>query len=163
MPRVYSVYARLVRPLAILVGGQPWLSRLNKQIVAFDRLLQRATRGRVSLVQLAGLDGLMLTVRGARSGILRSTPLLCVPHDGGWLVAGSNWGAPKPPAWVGNLGAASEATVGFEGRSYDVVPHEATGAERDELWTVMLRTWPNYAKYEARTDRRIRIFRLDPR
>lgn len=163
MPRVYSVYARLVRPLAILVGGQPWLSRLNKQIVAFDRLLQRATRGRVSLVQLAGLDGLMLTVRGARSGILRSTPLLCVPHDGGWLVAGSNWGAPKPPAWVGNLSAASEATVGFEGRSYDVVPREAAGAEREELWTVMLRTWPNYAKYEARTDRRIRIFRLDPR
>lgn len=160
---MYALYARLVRPLAILLGGQPWLPRINKQIVGFDKLLQRVTRGRVALVQLAGLTGLMLTVHGAKSGIPRSTPLLCVPHEGGWLVAGSNWGHPKPPMWVGNLSAADEATVDFEAKTYDVVPQEATGEERDELWAVMNRTWPNYAKYATRTDRTIRVFRLVPR
>jgi deazaflavin-dependent oxidoreductase (nitroreductase family) len=163
MPAVRSLYVRLVRPLAILIGGRPWLPRFNRQIVGLDRFLHRLTRGRLTLVQLAGLSGLMLTVRGARTGILRSTPLLCVPHDSGWLVAGSNWGAPKPPAWVANLSAADRASVGFRGRTYDVAPREATGAEREELWTVMVRTWPNYAKYQSRSDRRIRVFLLTPR
>ena len=39
----------------------------------------------------------------------------------------------------------------------------APGAERDELWAVMVRTWPNFATYEARTDRRIPVFVLTPR
>ncbi|WP_067430484.1 nitroreductase family deazaflavin-dependent oxidoreductase [Nocardioides jensenii] len=159
---MYDAYARLVRPLTILLGSQPWLPRINTQIVAVDRFIQRITRGRIGLVKLGGLTGLMVTVVGAKSGVTRRTPLLCVPHDGGWLIAGSNWGAPEPPAWVGNIAAASEASVNFEGRSYAVVPREAIGPERDELWTVMNRAWPNYAKYEQRTDRTIRVFHLRP-
>lgn len=77
---MYDAYARLIRPIAILLGGQPWLPRFNKQIVAFDRFLQRITRGRIGMVKLGGLTGLMLTVAGAKSGLPRSTPLLCVPH-----------------------------------------------------------------------------------
>lgn len=160
---MYALYARLVRPLAILIGGLPWLPRINRQLVAVDKRLQRLTRGRVGLVDIAGLSGLMLTVRGAKSGLLRSTPLLCVPHDGGWLIAGSNWGGSKPPAWVGNLAAASEAQVNFAGREHRVQPREAHGADYDRLWDVMVRTWPNYAKYAQRTERKIRIFQLTPR
>lgn len=156
-----DLYRRLVRPIAIALGGQPWLPRLNAQIVGIDRLLQRATRGRVALVNLAGLEGLMLSVRGAKSGLARTTPLLCVPHDGGWLVAGSNWGAPKPPAWVANLAAAESASVQFRGVRHDVTPREQTGADRARGWRVMVRTWPNYEKYAVRTGRAIRVFFLD--
>ncbi len=157
---VYELYARLVRPIAIALGSQPWLPKINRQLVAVDKFLQRITGGRVGLVALAALPGLMLTVRGAKSGIPRQTPLLCVPHEDGWLVAGSNWGHPKPPAWVGNVAAASEVTVNFRGREHRCRPHEAVGAERAELWAVMNVTWPNYAKYARRTDREIRVFRL---
>jgi deazaflavin-dependent oxidoreductase (nitroreductase family) len=160
MRAMHEIYARLVRPITILLGGQPWLPRFNAQIVAIDRFIQRLTGGRVSLVRIGGLPGLMLTVAGAKSGVPRTTPLLCVPHGDGWLIAGSNWGAPKPPAWVRNLAAASRASVNVAGREYAVTPHEAVGAERDELWAVMQRTWPNYAKYQQRTDRTIRVFRL---
>ena len=38
---------------------------------------------------------------------------------------------------------------------------ELEGDERARMWQVMLRTWPNYAKYEERTDRVIPVFRLD--
>lgn len=155
-----ALYARLVRPVAVFVGGRPWLPRFNRRIVALDRLLQKATRGRVGLVDLAGLHGLTLTVAGARSGIPRRTPLLCVPHADGWLVAGSNWGAPQPPAWVGNVAAADRASVNYRGTEWSVVPREVTGAERDQVWAVMTHAWPNYAKYEARTDRPIRVFHL---
>jgi len=161
-----DVYRRLVRPIAIALGGQPWLPKLNTQIVGIDRLLQKATRGKVSLVNLAGLQGVMLSVRGAKSGIERTTPLLCVPHEGGWLVAGSNWGAPKPPAWVANLSAAAErgetASVQFHGVRHVVTPLEQTGADKARVWRVMVQTWPNYDKYAERTGREIRVFFLDP-
>lgn len=40
---------------------------------------------------------------------------------------------------------------------------EVTGEERDRLWRVMVRTWPNYEKYAERTDRVIPVFALTPR
>ena len=157
---MYALYARLVRPLAILIGRQSWLPKFNTKIVAVDRFLQRITRGRIGVVKLGGLTGLMLSVVGVKSGVLRHTPLLCVPHADGWLIAGSNWGAPKPPAWVANIAAAHEASVNFDGREYAVLPREVTGEERDKIWIVMVRSWPNYAKYQERTDRDIRVFFL---
>ncbi len=158
---MFELYRRMVRPVAITLGGQPWLPKLNKYVVRVDRGLQRATRGRLGLVNLAGLEGLMLTVPGAKTGIVRTTPLLCVPTDGGWLVAGSNWGAQKPPAWVGNLAAAKTAGVQFEGVNYQVTAREQKGAEREVAWETMRRTWPNYDKYAERTSREIRVFFLD--
>jgi len=151
------------RWLAIRVGGLSWLPRFSPWIVRVDQLLRRLTRGRVTLLTFAGLPELFLTVPGRRSGIARTTPLLCVPDgDGAWLVAGSNWGAPRPPAWVGNLRAADTAVVEYRGRETTVRATELDGAERDRACATMLATWPNYAKYAARTDRLIPVFRLAP-
>lgn len=152
----------LFTPLARWFGRRSWLPRFLPQVTALDKAIHRLTRGRFGLLDLAGLPSLMLTVPGRKSGIPRTTPLLCVPHAGGWLVAGSNFGAPKPPLWVGNLRAASSATVGFKGRSYDVRWAELTGEERDRAWQVMTRTWPNYDHYQEHTDREIPVFELRP-
>lgn len=152
----------LLRPVAIRLGAQPWLPRFGRLIVGFDRLLQRLSRGRLTLLMLAGLPELMLVVPGRRSGIARSTPLLYVPHPDGHLVAGSNWGSPTPPAWVANLRAVDRATVTIGGRRQAVVPRLVTGPERAQMWQHMLRTWPNYAKYAQRTSREIPVFLLEP-
>jgi deazaflavin-dependent oxidoreductase (nitroreductase family) len=149
-------------PLAIRIGGLSWLPRFLRQITAVDKLIQRVTRGRWSLLRLAGLPGLMLTVVGRRSGISRRTPVLFVPYGAGQLIAGSNFGGPKQPAWVGNLRAAGRATVTVDGLSRDVVARELSGAEREAAWAQLLRTWPNYARYAERTSRVIPVFRLDP-
>lgn len=152
----------LLTPLAVRIGSISWMPKLLPQIVAVDKTLHRLTGGRVTLLDIAGLPNLTLTVVGRKSGIPRSTPLLCVPHDGGWLVAGSYFGGPQTPLWVGNLRAAGEARVETGHASYDVTARELAGEERDRMWQVMLRTWPNYAKYEERTDRLIPVFLLTP-
>ena len=152
----------LLTPLAVRIGAIPWMPKLLPQVVAVDRTLHRLTGGRVTLLDIAGLPNLTLTVVGRKSGIPRSTPLLCVPHDGGWLVAGSYFGGPQMPLWVGNLRSAGKARVETGHTSYDVTAREVTGEERDRMWQVMLRTWPNYAKYEERTDRVIPVFLLTP-
>lgn len=152
----------LLTPLAIKVGAQPWMPRFLPQIVATDRFLHKATRGRFGLLSLAGLPQLFLTVKGRKSGVERTTPLLYVPHPSGHLIAGSNWGQPKAPVWIVNLRAAGTARVTINGRTETVRPREVEEPERSRLWEHMLQTWPNYAKYQERTDRQIPVFVLEP-
>lgn len=153
----------LLTPLAVRIGSLPWMPRLLPQVVAVDKTLQRLTRGRVSLLDVAGLPNLALTVPGKKSGLPRTTPLLCVPHEGGWLVAGSYFGGPRTPVWVHNLRVTDTAEVSVGGRRVPVQWREVEGDERAAMWRVMLDTWPNYALYERRTDRTIPVFHLTPR
>lgn len=152
----------LLTPLAVRIGALSWMPRLLPQVVWFDTRLQRATRGRVTVLDLAGLPNLALTVPGRKSGIPRTTPLLCVPHEGGWLVAGSYFGGPDVPLWVGNLRACETALVRVDGVEHRVARREVEGAERAELWQVMVATWPNFTTYEERTARVIPVFSLTP-
>ncbi|HSE10438.1 MAG TPA: nitroreductase family deazaflavin-dependent oxidoreductase [Nocardioidaceae bacterium] len=152
----------VLTPVAVRVGRLSWLPKYQRYIVATDKAVHRLTRGRYGVLAVAGLPQLMLTVRGRKSGVPRTTPLLCVPHDGSFLVAGSNWGEPKLPVWVLNLRADPEPRISYRGRDMPVTVRETAGEERERLWRVMNRTWPNYDKYAERTDRVIPVFVLTP-
>lgn len=149
-------------PLAVRIGAIPWMPRLLPQITWLDKTIQRLTRGRWSILAIAGLPNLMLTVVGRRSGIARSTPLLCVPDAGSILIAGSNFGGAKAPVWVVNVRAAETVSVRFRGQTLTCTARELEGADREAAWAQMLLTWPNYAKYAERTSRLIPVFRLEP-
>lgn len=151
-----------MRALAIKVGGLKWLPRFLPVIVRVDMALRKLTRGRVTLLTFATLPELFLTVAGRKSGVKRTTPLLCVPHDGGWLIAGSNWGGPKAPVWVLNVEAADTVEVEYKGRTSTCRPRLLEGEERERAWAVMVDTWPNYNVYAERTDRQIKVFFLEP-
>ena len=151
----------LLTPLAIRIGALEFMPKLLPQVVWVDTRLHKFSGGRVTVLDIAGLPNLNLTVKGKKSGIERTTPLLCVPDGDTILIAGSYFGGPKMPLWVGNLRAAGgEAKVEFRKEKFAVQATELTDPERAEAWQVMLRTWPNYAKYEQRTDRLIPVFRL---
>ena len=150
----------LLTPLAVRIGAISWMPRLLPQITWVDKLIQRVTRGRLTLLDLAGLPNLMLTVIGRKSGIPRETPLLCVPYRGDILIAGSYFGSPKEPIWVKNLEANPEVKVRFRRRTTLMVARHLEGEERAAAWSHMLETWPNFARYEQRTDRRIKVFLL---
>lgn len=151
-----------LRGVAIRLGGVSWLPRLLPLITRVDRHVQRLSRGRLSIVGLAGLPGVLLTVPGRRSGIPRSTPLLCTPWRDGVLVAGSNFGDPRPPAWVLNVRAAKSITMTYRGRVRRGTATELYGAEREIAWAEMARLWPNYDAYAARAGRSIPVFWLRP-
>ena len=159
----YAPRMQPMRRVALALGAQPWLPRFAPAIVGLDRGIQRVTRGRVDLLTFAGLPEILLQVPGRRTGRLRSTPLLCVLHGDGWLVAGSNWGGPREPAWVGNVLAAEEPLVTYRGRTVAADARLLAGPERDEAWALMLETWPNYAKYAERTGRELPVVLLTPR
>lgn len=154
--------ANLLTPVAIWIGGISWVPRFLKQITAMDKFLQKVTRGKLSFVGIAGLPSMLLTVAGRKSGIPRSTPVLCVPYAGGHLIAGSNFGGPNEPVWVLNIRAADTVRVRIDGVEQEAVAREIEGAEREIAWSHMLKTWPNYAKYAERVDRIIPVFLVEP-
>jgi len=43
------------------------------------------------------------------------------------------------------------------------VARRLEGDEREAAWQRMLEVWPNFAKYEQRTERRIKLFLLTAR
>ncbi|HNM98528.1 MAG TPA: nitroreductase family deazaflavin-dependent oxidoreductase [Marmoricola sp.] len=152
-----------IKPVAVVLGRQPWLPKFAKSIVGLDLLIQKVSRGRLTLLSVAGLPELTLSVAGRKSGLIRRTPLLYAPHPAGPLVAGSNWGQEKPPAWVGNLRAAESASIEIKGRSSTVTPRELAGAEREAKLAEMTKVWPNYRHYVERAHPRvIPIFQLEP-
>src|SRR3954452_4224127 len=151
----------LFTPLAIRIGAIPWMPKLLPQVVWLDKNLHRVSGGRLTVLDIAGLPNLNLTVTGKKSGVDRTTPLLCVPDGDTILIAGSYFGGPKTPLWVGNLRASGGAATAEFGRErFRVQAAELSGEERAAAWRHMLETWPNYAKYEERTDRTIPVFRL---
>ncbi|MFD7427740.1 nitroreductase family deazaflavin-dependent oxidoreductase [Streptomyces sp. NPDC059818] len=157
-------------------------------VPAMDRTVHRLTRGRV-LLSAQMLPGVVLTVPGARSGQLRTTPLACMPEHGdgdpdragkgrggrgkgdrgagepgSWILVGSNFGRTGHPAWTANLLAHPDAAViSWKGRDIPVRAGLLAGAERAAVWETALRFWPPYAAYQARIDREIRLFRLERR
>lgn len=142
------------------LGHHAWFAGFSRTcLVPIDRMIARATRGRVVTAGL--LPGLMLTTTGRRSGQPRTQPLACFPDGDGYIIIGSNWGQAHHPAWSANLLANPQAWVTVKGIGFPVRAELATGTERDRLWAIALRTWPAYDSYQRRAGkRRIRVFRL---
>lgn len=148
-------------------------------VPALDRAVHRLTRGRV-LLSAQMLPGLVLTARGARSGLERRTPLACMPErpaagaapdavpgeaaggatETGWILVGSNFGRTDHPAWTANLLARPDAVINWKGEDIPVTARLLTGEERAAVWRTALAFWPPYAAYQARVDREIRLFRI---
>lgn len=104
---------------------------------------------------------LLLDHVGAKSGALRTTPLLFIPDGESLVLVASKGGFPKHPAWLHNLRAnpVTYVQVGAERRR--VRAREATADERPRLWEKADRVWPGYADYRARTDREIPLVVLE--
>lgn len=111
---------------------------------------------------LRGKPIIVLTSVGAKTGKLRKTALMRVEHDGRYAVVASMGGAPKHPVWYHNLKAHPRVELqdGRMTRDYDA--RELTGAEKVEWWQRAVEAWPDYAKYQTKTDREIPVFVLEP-
>lgn len=112
---------------------------------------------------LRGVPIIVLTSRGARTGKLRKTALMRVEHEGDYAVVASLGGAPKHPVWYYNLMAHPHVELqdGPVRRDYDA--RELTGPERELWWQRAVAVWPDYESYQAKTQRVIPVFVLEPR
>lgn len=114
-------------------------------------------------IKVLGKPIVLLTVRGAKSGKLRYTPVMRVEHDGSYAVVASKGGAPEHPTWYHNIKAHPEIVLQDATVTKEYVAREVDGAERAEWWERAVAAYPSYAEYQEKTDRQIPVFVLDPK
>lgn len=132
--------------------------------LAFTRVhcaVYRATGGLVG-GNLLGIQMLLLTTRGRKTGQSRTLPLAYVEIEDEFVVVASNGGAEKPPAWWLNLQAQPIAEVQVRGERYEVSWEPVPQAKRMAYWRALQAAIPAYRMYRTRTDREIPLIRLQP-
>jgi deazaflavin-dependent oxidoreductase (nitroreductase family) len=122
----------------------------------------RANKGVVGGM-FEGKPLLLLHNTGARSGKARLNPLVYQEVDGGYAIFASKAGAPDNPDWYHNILANPEVTIEVGTDSFDMTARVAGDGEREPIWTRQKADFPQFADYEASTDRTIPVIILDPR
>ncbi len=104
-----------------------------------------------------GVDILILTSTGRKSGQTRWNPLAYSTDGDRYIIVASKGGAPTSPDWYHNLVANGSAVIEV---GNDVIPVEATiaaGAERDRLYAQHAAHRPNFLEYAKNTTRTIPV------
>ena len=128
----------------------------NQQIIAEFR----ANEGRVG-GPFEGAPMVLVSHTGARSGTVRTTPLMYLPDGEDIVIFASKAGAPDNPDWFHNLVANPEATAEVGSDTLQVRARVAEGTERDDLWTRQKAAYPQFQGYEDATDRIIPVVVLE--
>jgi deazaflavin-dependent oxidoreductase (nitroreductase family) len=111
---------------------------------------------------LRDLPVVVLTTVGAKSGKLRKSPLMRVEHDGAYALVASMGGAPKNPTWYANVVANPQVELQDGPAKWDGTAREVTGEEKAVWWERAVAAYPDYADYQAKTDRQIPVFVVEP-
>jgi deazaflavin-dependent oxidoreductase (nitroreductase family) len=94
---------------------------------------------------------------------IRKTPLMRVKDGAGYVLVGSQGGAPTDPVWVHNLRAEPQIELRDETVVRPMRVREVKdAAERARLWALAVAAYPPYADYQARTERQIPVFVAEP-
>jgi deazaflavin-dependent oxidoreductase (nitroreductase family) len=176
MPAPQCTYARRV-PIPKVDPGRP-PTRLKRMLMPFalskpglwygmnvaskvDPKLMKLTRGRVNLLGNV-LPTVLLTVRGRKSGVERTVPLVYFSDGDDVILMASSFGRPKLPAWYHNAMASREVTLTTGGVSERYRVAEVDGPERDALYEKAKQVYEGYGLYEEKTAgiRRVPVLRL---
>lgn len=113
---------------------------------------------------LGGLDALVLTTLGRKSGEPRVSPVCWFPgENGSWLIVASANGAARNPAWYHNLAAhPGEARIAVSGRTVRVTAEQLHGEELARAWRGITDASARFARYQQKTDRELPVIRLTP-
>jgi deazaflavin-dependent oxidoreductase (nitroreductase family) len=134
--------------------GLRWTGKLNVP-------LYRLSGGRIG-GRLDRTPVLLLTATGRKSGQQRTVPVAYLADGDRYVVIGSNAGHARVPAWSLNLEANPDAEVEVGRKRVRVRARIAAGEERADLWRKMNQQYSGFDDYEARTDRAINLFVLEP-
>ena len=109
-----------------------------------------------------GVDTLLLTTRGRKSGKLRRTALIYGRDGDRYIIVASKGGAQKHPEWYLNLDANPEVDLQVGAEKFSARARTASAKEKPGLWRTMTAVWPDYDAYQKKTEREIPVVVLEP-
>ncbi len=148
-------------PLYLRYADQLW--PVTNRLGRAHAYLYRKTGGRLGGTVPGGPGRMLLLDHvGAKSGTLRTSPLLYGKDGDDLVLVASKGGFPQHPAWFHNLRANPETYVQVGSERRRVRARVATGEDRERLWAEMTSLWAGYDDYKARAEREIPIVVLEP-
>jgi deazaflavin-dependent oxidoreductase (nitroreductase family) len=131
------------------------MNDFNQQVIAEFRATGGTVGGRFE-----GLPMTLITHKGAKSGVVRTTPLVCSFDGDDVVLIASMGGAPNNPAWYHNITTNPTVTVEVGANSYEASVVETSGDDRQRLWDAHAVIMPFFNDYAAKTTRIIPVLRL---
>lgn len=160
VPRANKVQ-RALQSFAANPSLSPFFTRL---VTPLDRVLHGASKGKASVTGgLISSPTILLSTTGAKSGQIRTTPLMAIPLADGLALIGSNAGSGKVPGWAHNLRANPVASLSYKGRTVEVTSREADENEYEAVFDAAVRIYAGFAGYRKRANHHIPVFVLEAR
>jgi proline iminopeptidase len=123
----------------------------------------RETGGKVGHDWKKGAKILLLTTKGRTTGEPRTTPLIYEADGDRYVIIASKGGAPEHPGWYRNLVQDPDVELQVWDEVFPARARTAEGEERERLWQLAAKQWPDYDAYTQRTDRQIPVVVLERR
>jgi len=133
-----------------------YIARLNTWIY-------RTSGGKIFGKWLRGAPIGLLVYQGRKTGRTLTTPLLYMKDGERIVVVASKGGMSHHPLWYQNLVERPdcEFEIGSKRRGYRA--RTGSSEEKRAYWPKLVAMYPDYAGYQARTDRDIPVVILEPR
>jgi deazaflavin-dependent oxidoreductase (nitroreductase family) len=156
-----NVYQKLVHRFLML---RPVSAFLGVVLHRVDSFLLRLSRGKFTVTRIVGLPVIQLTTKGAKTGHLRTVPLVSVVDGEKIALIASNFGRRHAPGWYYNLKANPECEVKFDGSLQRYIARETFGDEYHHYWMTAVALYAGYGKYkENASHRHVPIMVLEPK
>ena len=126
------------------------------------KFMHWASKGKLGRTFPGGAQVVWITTLGRKSGDWRSTPLLAVPMDGCWGIAGSNAGQEKIPGWVFNVEAHDRGRISIDGNEIEAVFTRVEGELKERIYSGLISQWSAYDMYQRNIKREIPVFLVKP-
>jgi deazaflavin-dependent oxidoreductase (nitroreductase family) len=123
--------------------------------------LYKTTNGQIG-GRVAGLNVLLLTTTGRKSGKQHTAPLGYFEHDGAYVIIASNGGADTHPDWFLNLRKHPKVAIRIRDKDLQAGAELVSAELRKELWGRLVRMSPQYGGYATNTKREIPLVLLRP-
>jgi deazaflavin-dependent oxidoreductase (nitroreductase family) len=147
----YNLFYSVMQRIAASPPGAYFFARTLHH---FDRVFLRLSAGRVTMASLvSGLPVVVVTTTGAKSGLPRSVPLLCIRDErdpATFALIATNWGQQHYPAWYFNLKANPHASCSIAGKTEQYLAHEAADEEYARFWQYAVDAYIGYPLYKQR-------------
>jgi F420H(2)-dependent quinone reductase len=129
----------------------------------FSLIVYNLTGGRIQMNSATDPVGLLeLTTTGRTSGQPRKVSLVYIKSGSAYVVAGSNAGRDRHPAWFFNLRSQPQVQVRIKKWQILAVAEIADPEQRQVLWEHLVTASPMFARYEQLTQREIPMVLLHP-
>ena len=154
-------WRRAIRSISSRSGVSQFLAMTLPHL---DRAVLRLSGGKATATSaLTGLTVVWLTTHGAKSGLVRTTPLVGFQDGERWVLIASNFGSTHHPGWYYNLIHEPHAILAYKDEERRCYARLADETEREMYWERAVALYAGYENYQERAgNRQIPVFVLSP-